>query len=488
MSDIGNTIMNFAEKHLGEFKIRGGELIPRFCPFCHGGDMNDAETFSISLYNGAWNCKRGSCNKAGGFKELADEFGFRFDDTINLQSVKMKRKREYRKLDESILHPITDEIVQYFALRRLSEETINHYGICSDRMGNIVFPFYRDGELVYVKYRKPAKYTGEPVPVIENGEPVMKDGKPVMKRPPKEWQEANTEQILFGMDQCDFSKPLVITEGELDAMSLHEAGIDNAVSVPGGCSNFDWVESCYDWLENFKQIILFGDSDECGQNMVNILQKRLGEERCLIPDRYPQLVVNGNDAHRICKDANEILFAYGPKVLNDIVHECKNVPIKGILNLADVPFIDPTTVPRIFTRIPALDNMIGGLAEGGVTVFSGKRGEGKSTLNGQLCLNAIQQGYSVCAYSGELSAYKFLEWIMLQASESNLVDSKTDIRSGKVYPVIPDKNQQRIKQWIDGKFFLFDNAVVNDCSQQDAILKVFEICAKKYGCKMFVVD
>ena len=145
-------------------------------------------------------------------------------------------------------------------------------------------------------------------------------------------------------------------------------------------------------------------------------------------------------------------------------------------------------MPRIFTRIPALDNMIGGLAEGGVTVFSGKRGEGKSTLNGQLCLNAIQQGYSVCAYSGELSAYKFLEWIMLQASESNLVDSKTDIRSGKVYPVIPDKNQQRIKQWIDGKFFLFDNAVVNDCSQQDAILKVFEICVKKYGCKMFVVD
>ncbi|MBQ8619437.1 MAG: hypothetical protein IJ418_18300 [Clostridia bacterium] len=33
--------------------------------------------------------------------------------------------------------------------------------------------------------------------------------------------------------------------------------------------------------------------------------------------------------------------------------------------------------------IPALDETIGGLAEGAVTVFTGKPGDGKSTLAGQ---------------------------------------------------------------------------------------------------------
>ena len=43
---------------------------------------------------------------------------------------------------------------------------------------------------------------------------------------------------------------------------------------------------------------------------------------------------------------------------------------------------DPTAVPRIKTMIPALDEVIGGLAEGAMTVFTGKPGNGKSTLAG----------------------------------------------------------------------------------------------------------
>lgn len=56
---------------------------------------------------------------------------------------------------------------------------------------------------------------------------------------------------------------------------------------------------------------------------------------------------------------------------------------------------------------PALDELIGGLAEGAMTVFTGKPGQGKSTVAGQLLLAAIEQGYSVCAYSGELTKEHF---------------------------------------------------------------------------------
>ena len=117
----------------------------------------------------------------------------------------------------------------------------------------------------------------------------------------------------------------------------------------------------------------------------------------MIPKEYPEFIYNGKDYNRICKDANEILLCYGPEFLKQMIETCEPAPIKGVLELSKIPFVDPTTVPRIMTRIPMLDNMIGGLGEGAVTVVSGKRGNGKSTIFGMMALNAIEQGESVCA-------------------------------------------------------------------------------------------
>ena len=50
----------------------------------------------------------------------------------------------------------------------------------------------------------------------------------------KEWCEAGTRPILFGMKQCVDFETLVITEGQIDSLSVSEAGVKNAVSVPTG--------------------------------------------------------------------------------------------------------------------------------------------------------------------------------------------------------------------------------------------------------------
>ena len=468
MDNMTSMVISIAEKHLNEFKIRNGEIIAKLCPFCHGGRNGDTDTFAIGMHNGAFSCLRGGCGKTGSFRDLCEFFGERPDAAIAMPTPVGAKQKNWDRPDATKLMDLTEDIVTYFAVRKISEQTLKDFHIASDEQGNIVFPFYRDGSLVFVKYRKPRKH--------QKG-----DG-------PKEWQQKNTEPILFGMDMVALNKPLIITEGEIDAMSLYEAGCRNVVSVPCGCSNMEWINSCWDFLEQFSQIILFGDHDEPGNEMISILMKRLGEDRCMIPGEYPQLLMDGKDMGRTCKDANEILYVYGPEVLSELVRACEPAPIRGVLNLASIPFVDPTTTPRISTRIPALDAAIGGLGEGGVTVFSGKRGEGKSTLNGQLLLNAIQQGYKVCAYSGELSAYKFLEWILLQATESRYVECRMDPRNGKMYPVVSAEIQRRIKEWIDGKFYLFDNAYIDDVCQQDAILKVFTVCARRYGCKLFLVD
>lgn len=224
--------------------------------------------------------------------------------------------------------------MRYFADRGIGTQTLTAHRISSDVHGNIAFPFYNGSDLVYVKYRKPRK----PSP----GEP-------------KEWQEKGCKPILFGMDLCSFTLPLIVTEGMVDAMSLYEAGARNVVSVPSGCDSLDWIEHCWDFLERFKTIVLFGDSDEPGRKMVRNLSRRLDEARCMIVEEYP-----AKPDGVPCKDANEILTALGPDTLMATLDSAKAVPLKGVIQLADVTPYDPTSVPRIKTMIPALDEALGG--------------------------------------------------------------------------------------------------------------------------------
>lgn len=470
MESITQSVKSLAAKYLSPYRVRNGEIIPQYCPFCGGGDNKDQDTFAVGLYNGAFNCKRGQCGKSGSFRDLCNYFGVEAPETNTVNFVSAKQKKLYQRPVESDILPLTEEAIAYFQRRHISPETLAAYKVGCDKEGNIVFPFYRDNRLVYVKYREPRKYD-----------------KTKTKRP-KEWAMANTQPILFGMDLVSFHKPLVITEGEIDTLSLYEAGVVNAVSVPSGCNNMDWVDTCWNWLEKFQQIILFGDMDDPGINMMSTLMSRLGEDRCMIPPEYPEAIVNGKDFNRICKDANEILIAYGKDGVQAVVDQCEPAPVQGVLNLASVQFVDPTKIPRIYTNIYGLDNAIGGLAEGSLTIVTGRRGEGKSTIGGEMCLNAIKQDHSVCAYSGELPAYKFLEWIMLQATERKYITINKDPLSGKAFTVVPPEIQQRIRDWIDGKFFLFDNTLASKKPTQEAIIDVFTICARRYGCKLFLVD
>ena len=269
----------------------------------------------------------------------------------------------------------------------------------------------------------------------------------------------------------------------IDALSLYEAGARNVVSVPSGCSNLDWIDHCWTWLERFQTIILFGDNDEPGKKMIRDVVRRLDESRCMIVEDYPD-----RPDGKPCKDANEILYFHGSETLLTTLGSAQPVPVKGLLQLADVMPSDPTTVPRIKTMIPALDETIGGLAEGAITVFTGRAGSGKSTLTGQLLLNAIEQGYSVCAYSGELTKERFLDWINLQAAGSDYIGLKYDAVRGMQVPSISPIVQQRLSDYYRDHFYLYDNTELFESNQSEAILKVFVTAARRYGCKLFLAD
>lgn len=468
MNDISRIVISIAQKHFGDYRVRGDQLIAEYCPFCHGGERGDRNTFAVGLENGAYNCKRGSCNASGNLSQLLDHLNEEYPKEVNVPTMLGKKKKPVELPPEDMLQPLTEEIITYFARRMISEQTLRDWHISSDENGNIIFPFYRKGVLTYVKYRKPKKHTKE-------------DG-------PKEWQMKSTEPILFGMDMVSFTKPLVITEGEIDALSVYEAGWSNVVSVPSGCDNMSWLDKGKEWLEHFPMIYLLGDSDEPGMRMVSNLVEELGKDHCMIPSAYPPLVIDGTASNKLCKDANEILYCYGPQGVIDVINQCESAPVDGILDLADVPRKNWAKVPKIYTRIPSLDNMIGGLAEGTVTILSGKRGEGKSTISGEFMLNAIDQGYNVGMYSGELDACEVREWIMLQATEARYVGYSVDEATGQRSPEISAECDKRISDWMRGHFFLYDNTIARNKPETEAVLEMFATVARRNNVKLFVID
>lgn len=451
-------VYQFAGNYLAPYRRNGSELQARLCPICQGGNHHDEYTFSINADTGFANCKRGSCGWKGSIEDLASMFNY----TMTSQRLpRIPPKKKYHTPETKLL-PITETCIAYLESRKISRDTIEAFKLASDENGNIVFPFYKGGKLTYVKMRKPSK----PLP-----------------KEPKEWQERETQPILFGMDQCSFSKPLIITEGQIDTLAVYEAGFNNVVSVPCGCNNFDWIDPCWDWLEKFNDIILFGDNDDPGKEMVQELLKKFGAERCRIVENYPDRP-DGTP----CKDANEVLYFCGEFAIRDMVENASEIPIRGCLDLADVIPVDPTTLPRIATELPTLDELLGGLVLPGITVITGKSGSGKSTIGGSLLLNAIEQGFNVCAYSGELSKERFQMWVNLQCAGSDYISLKYDPIKKKEVPYVPINVVQRLLDYYRGRFFLFDNREVFDDGTLSAVMNVFTMMARRHNVKLFLVD
>lgn len=102
------------------------------------------------------------------------------------------------------------------------------------------------------------------------------DGKKEVRFSPK------YKPVLWGMhslpDKQDYSS-IVITEGVIDALSFRASGI-NAVSIPSGVTDSNWIEHSWNFLHQFESIYLCFDGDEAGQLGAEKVASKLGISRC----------------------------------------------------------------------------------------------------------------------------------------------------------------------------------------------------------------
>lgn len=450
----------FARTQHINVKPRGNEIQFSICPYCRGGERRDKGTFSINANTGQYKCMRNSCGAQGNFVTLARDFNFSLGADYDRY---YSNKNEFKRFKNVKKIKIKDHAVELMAKRGISEATTRKYEITiANNYGEdiIAFSFFDDhGELRFIKYRN------------MNFDP--------SKDKNKEWCEANCMPILYGMKQCnDKFDRLIVTEGQLDSLSVAEAGVENAVSVPTGAKGFTWVPYCWDWFSKFEELIVFGDHEHGQITLLEELTKRFpGKVKHVRPEDYKD-----------CKDANEILMKHGKDAVRFAVEHAEYVPVKRVIQYADVQKKDFSKIPRIKTGFKSLDGRVlnGGLYAGQLVILTGKRGGGKSTVAGQIMAEALGQGAKVFSYSGELPAFFFKDWLDRQiAGQQNIVENHNI--DGTVTRFVTNSNCDKINSWVRDRFFLYDNNCIEDEEMED-LLKTVSDAVMQYGINLVVID
>lgn len=431
-------IRDFARLQGTDTKSNGSEIFFKVCPYCHGGNHADKYTFSINVNTGQFNCKRASCNKSGNLNDLAKDKGFIVPENYNRNNgTQIRTKKDFIVPDQK-LKPSTQSAYEYFEKRGISKKTIDKYKITSrdNEPRDIAIPHIDSkGRVAFIKLRH-----------IDN----EKRGLSKESYPKKEGKDKDKEyrQILFGMYQCDTTKDtLIITEGQIDCLSVAECGFNNVVSVPNGSNGFTWFDNCKEWLSQFKKLLVFGDCEKGHITLIEEIKKRFNGVILNVKPEY----------YKGCKDPNEILTRYGKDTLiNAIRHSQVSFLHDCIIRLSDIKPEEYNPDNYIKTDIKALDKLLGGgFCKGDLVCLTGKSGEGKTTFASQIIANMINNNKKVLAYSGEIKSKTFQKWLNFQlASRKNIVVNRDGI-TNKNY--IKKPIEKRIMNWYSENMFLLDN-------------------------------
>lgn len=327
--------------------------------------------------------------------------------------------------------------------RKLTEETLEKYKVkYIDK--NIVFQYFKNGELINNKYLWFDK---------ESHKKQLRT-------------EKNAEQCLYGWQAIDDNqREIVICEGEIDAMTMSQYGFP-ALSVPYGAGTGEknnWIENDYDLLDRFDTLYICMDMDDPGRQAAKDIAERLGYHRCKIVE-LPYNDVNdcllkgitASDMADIL-DESKYIQPVNLKDSYDFVDEiCEEInPTK------DVKYYSPQFHSG-FYRVRMFPEE--------VTILGGISGAGKTTFLMQLALDMVSQKHRIVIASLEQKPPKYLKKLVKQAII-------------KEYP--SNKEIREIMEWLSGNIFVYN--YVGMANKED-ILKTFEYAFRRFGVDFFIID
>lgn len=256
-----------------------------------------------------------------------------------------------------------DYPIRGFKERNIYRQVAEHYGVkvSYDLDGNIdahYYPFFSNDTLAGYKVR----------------------------RLPKDFSSIGTVKGgMFGQNLYSGGPRLVITEGELDAMSVQSAWYKKyktfypVVSLRSASSVKDLIKE-RDWIRNFDEVILWLDNDDAGREATKEAARIIGYDKIKI-------------AKSSEKDASDLWIKDSDKVLKTIYDAVDYTPA-GILTkdelwsqLEKYNEIESVPYPDF---MEGLNDKLKGMRFGEITLWTSGTGSGKSTLLREIGLHLLQ--------------------------------------------------------------------------------------------------
>ena len=423
------------------------------CPQCSHTRRNKKDpclSVTITEDGAVWNCHH--CQWNGGF------------NSNDHQSQEWKpRPKTYKRPEFKPQEP-TNKLFDFAAKRGIEELTVEKFGVSvvdtwmpgcerGQKVKAIAFPYFKDGEVVNVKYRTPDK---------------------------KFRQEKDAEKVFFNLDAITGIDTVVICEGEWDCMIFDQCGY-TAVSVPDGApkqavaensSKFEYVDNCIDLFEG-KTIVLATDGDAPGLVLREELARRFGFEYCKIVE-YP----DG------CKDANDVFLKLGKQGVQDLIDQAQHFPVDGIVQ----PYQDYDGMLDLYmngrqrgltTGWPRMDDILT-VRMGDVWVVTGAPNNGKSEWLDALAVNLVDiHGVKVaqCSFENEVREHtaKLMEKKIFKPFHDGQTQRMSIDEMGQGY------------RWIEDHFS-FIKYMEEVPPTIDWVLEKARILIKRRGIRMLIVD
>jgi twinkle protein len=432
----GFLIDQFNQHNLDVGKAQG------ICPLCSSERKPENRKQKCASYD--WERGLGTCHHC--------------DSTFQLHSYQRKGSalKDYARpdaLDVADPKQLGSKVYEWFKSRGISQKTLDELYVTEGKEfmpqtgkseNTIQFNYIMGDELINVKYR---------------------DGRKNFKL------YKGAEKIFYNINSIVGYDDCIITEGEMDVLALHEAGIKNAISVPNGATlnsnNLDYLDNCIDYFENKDKVILAVDNDEPGQALQQEFIRRLGAEVCYL--------VTFED----CKDANEYLIKYGKEKLVKRIEGARPVPLENVTTLKDIEDEITDFVRNGFKRgyqvgLSNFDNIFSTYTGQFITV-TGIPSSGKSDFVDQMVVGYNQNYGWKTAFASPENAPTYLHAHKLMRKVWQDMPRKHDIGTSK---------WNQVAEHVNDNFFFID---MERYTLESVLRKGAELVKRK-GIKCLVID
>lgn len=360
--------------------------------------------------------------------------------------------------------------IDYLQKRGISKETADKAGVFSTtryfrKIGHesdaLCFPYRHKGNVYAVKYRS-----------LEA----------------KDFSAEGAAETLWRLDTVSEDvEDLIITEGEMDCLSLIEAGYDNAVSVPHGAPNiaksdkivpaedrrFKFIWNATDQIDKAKRIIIASDCDGPGQALAEEIARRVGRDKCWQVELPED-----------CKDLNDVLRRHGIAALQNSVNNPNPWPVAGLYDIdkysSDVTELFSRGLAKGFsTGLSVLDELYT-VMPGQMTIVTGAPGSGKSELIDMVMVNLAEQfgwKFAICSFENPPAMHI-----------SKLLEKRVrkPFHQGSPGRMTADERDAGL-EWLQ-EHFMFIEQADGAPSTIDSILERAKVAVRRYGVRGLIID